>query len=115
VVSMYINFWQLGQALLIILGIALLIVLIIALVKLIKTISSVNSIINRNETNIDEVLTALPKTFNNFYEITDNVKDVTEVVVKTTASALGATESFQRYLVYIADILTIIKKIFSTK
>lgn len=112
---MFIDFWLLGQALLVILGIVLLIVLIIALLKLIKTISSVNSILNRNEKNIDEVFTVLPKTFNNLYEITDNVKDVTEVVVETAASALGATESFQRYLVYIADILAIVKKVFSTK
>jgi hypothetical protein len=43
---------------------------------------------------------------------TDNIKDVTEVVVQTTATAVGATESLEKYLVYIVDILTIIKKIF---
>ena len=57
----------------------------------------------------------LPKTFKNLYEVTDNIKDVTEVVVQTTATAVGATESFEKYLVYIVDILTIIKKIFSNK
>jgi len=112
---MFIDFWILGQALLVILGIVLITVLIIALLKLIKTVSSVNVILARNDKNIDEVLNVIPKTINNLYEITDNVKDVTEVVVETAASALGATESFQRYLVYIADILTIVKKIFSTK
>ena len=110
---MYIDFFQLGQALLTILGISVLIILIIVMLKLIKTISNVNLIIKKNESNIDAVLTSLPKTFKNVNEITDNVKDVTEVVLETTASALEATESFQRYLVYIADILTIIKKVFS--
>ena len=112
---MYVDILKLGQGLLIILGITLLIVLIIGLIKLIRTISSVNLIIKKNEDNIDEILSVLPKTFNNWFEITDNVKDVTEVIVKTTATALGSTESFQRYLVYIVDILTIIKNIFSKK
>ncbi|MFT5872682.1 MAG: putative PurR-regulated permease PerM [Clostridium sp.] len=112
---MYVDFFKLGQGILIFLGIIILIILIIVLLKVISTISSVNSIIKKNEDNIDEILSALPKTFKNWYELTDNIKDVTEVVVQTTANALGATESFEKYLVYIKDILTIIKKIFLNK
>ncbi|MCB2360449.1 hypothetical protein [Clostridium estertheticum] len=109
------DFFKLGQGLLIFLGIIIMIILIVGLLKLIKTITSVNSIIMRNEDDIEEILSVLPKTFKNWFEITDNVKDVTEVVVEKTASALKSTESFQKYLVYIVDILTIAKNIFSTK
>jgi Na+-transporting methylmalonyl-CoA/oxaloacetate decarboxylase gamma subunit len=112
---MYVNFPLLGQGLLIFLGITTLVILIILLLKLIKTISTVNSIIKRNEESIDEVLIVLPKTINNLHEVTDNIKDVSEVIVQTTATAVGATESLERYFVYIVDILTIIKKIFSNK
>lgn len=112
---MMIDIFKLGQGLLILLGLTLLVILIIGLLKLIKTITSVNLIIKKNEDNIDKMLDILPKTFDNCFEITDNVKDVTEVVVKTTANALESTESFHRYLVYIADILTIIKNIFYKK
>jgi len=47
-------------------------------------------------------------------ETTDNVKAVTGVVVKTTTRPLNSTTSFQRYLVYIVDILNIIKNILPT-
>jgi len=48
-------------------------------------------------------------------ETTDNVKAVTGVVVKTTTRPLNSTTSFQRYLVYIVDILNIIKNILPNK
>ncbi|MBU3158212.1 hypothetical protein KPL37_00300 [Clostridium frigoris] len=91
------------------------IILIVGLLKLIKTITSVNSIIKKNEDDIEEIISILPKTFKNWFEITDNVKDVTEVVVEKTASVLKSTDSLQKYLVYIVDILTIVKNIFSSK
>ena len=112
---MYVNFFKLGEGLLIFLGIIIMIILIVGLLKLIKTITSVNSIIKRNEDDIEEILSVLPKTFKNWFEITDNVKDVTEVVVEKTASVLKSTDSLQKYLVYIVDILTIIRNIFSSK
>ncbi|MCB2293963.1 hypothetical protein LGK95_10575 [Clostridium algoriphilum] len=109
------DIFKLGQGILVFLGLTILILLIIGLLKLIKTLSSVNLIIKKNENNINEILSTLPKTFKNWFEITDNVKDVSEVVVKATASSLRSTESFQRYLVYMVDISHIIKNIFSTK
>ncbi|HEY8804331.1 MAG TPA: hypothetical protein VIM42_04350 [Clostridium sp.] len=112
---MYVDIFKLGQGVLIFLGLTILILLIIGLLKLIITLSSVNLMIKKNENNINEILSTLPKTFKNWYEITDNVKDVTNVVVKKTASSLKSTESFQRYLVYIMDILNIKKNIFPNK
>jgi hypothetical protein len=114
---MYIDIFKLGQIILILLGIILLVLLIIILFKFIKTISRVNSIITKNEINIDEVLSTLPKTIINLYDIAGNVKDVTAVVVKiTTASDLKVTGPFQRYIVDIVDILTtIIKNISSNE
>ena len=58
---MYVNFFKLGEGLLIFLGIILLIILIVGLLKLIKTITSVNSIIKRNEDDIDEILSIFQK------------------------------------------------------
>ena len=112
---MYVDIFKLGQGLLITLSIAILIILIIVLLKLIKAISKVTSIIKKNEDNIDGILSTLPKTAKNLHEISDNVKVVTDAAVKTTAGALEATESFQRYLIYIVDILNLAKKIFSNK
>lgn len=114
---MYIDIFKLGQIILILLGIILLVLLIVILFKFIKTISSVNSIIRKNEINIDDLLSTLPKTIKNMCDITGNVKDVTAVVVKTTtASDLKPTGPFQRYIVDIVDILTtIIKNISSNE
>jgi len=112
---MYVDFFKTGQGILIFLGIVILVILIVGLLKLIKTISSVNFIIKKNEDSIDEILSVLPKTFGNLYEVTDNLKNVSEVVVQTTATAVGASESLEKYLIYIVDILSILKKIFSNK
>jgi hypothetical protein len=101
VILMLVDIFKVGQGLLIFLGIAILVMLIILLFKLIKTISSVNIIMKKNEDNI--------------YQITDNIKDVTEVAMEVTASALDGAKSFQRYLLYIVDITTILKKIFTDK
>ena len=60
---MYVDFFKLGQGILIFLGIIILIILIIGLLKLIKTISSVNSIIKKNEESIDEILSCFTKNF----------------------------------------------------
>lgn len=115
VILMYIDIFKLGQIILILLGIILLVLLIVILFKFIKTISSVNSIIRKNEINIDELLSNLPKTIKNLCDITDNVKDVTAVVVKTTtASNFKSTGPFQKYIVDIVDILTTIIKTVSS-
>lgn len=112
---MFIDIFKLGQVLLILLGIILLVLLIVVLFKFIKTISSVNSIIRKNEINIDALLSNLPRTIKNLCDITDNVKDVTAVVVKTTTTSdFKSTGHFQKYIVNIVDILTTIIKTVSS-
>ena len=95
-----------------ILGAVALVLLIMVLFKLFKILSKVNTLMEKNEKNIDEVLTSLPKATNNFLELSDNLKGVGEVITETTATALETKEHFEDYVSIFKDIFIIIKKVF---
>jgi len=95
-----------------VLGAAALILLIMVLLKLFKLLSKVNSLMERNEKNIDDVLVSLPKATNNFLELSDNLRDVGEVITETTATAIETKEHIEDYISIFKDVFMIAKKVF---
>ena len=109
---MYITLYDLGLGILFILGAAALVLLIIVLLKLFKVLSRFNGLMERNEKHIEEVLVSLPKATNNFLELSDNLKDVGEVITETTATAIETKENIEDYISIFKDIYMIVKKVF---
>jgi len=110
---MYISLYSLALGILFILGTIALIILIMVLIKLFKVLSRANGIIEKNEKNLDEMLTSLPKVTNNFLELSDDLKAVGEVLTETTATAIETKENIEDYMVIFKDILKIVKTIFT--
>jgi len=110
---MYVNLFSLGFGILFILGTIALIILIMVLVKLFKFLSRINGLLERNQKNMDEILTSLPKAAKNFLELSDDLKAVGEVLTETTATAIVTKEHVEDYMEVFMDILKIIKKVFA--
>jgi len=110
---MYINLSSLGFGILFVLGTVALVILIMVLIKLFKVLSRLNGLIVRNEKNMDEILTSLPKATKNFLELSDDLKSVGEVLTETTATAIVTKEHIEDYMDFFTDILKIVKKVFA--
>ena len=110
---MYISLFSLSLGILFVLGTITLVILIMVLVKLFKVLSRVNGLIERNEKNMDQILVSLPKATENFLELSGNLKAVGEVLTETTATAIETKENIQDYMDIFADILKIVKTVFS--
>ena len=57
----------------------------------------------------------MPEVAENFTEISDNLKDVTEVITDTTADFIVAKERVKSNVEIAADILSIIKSVIANK
>ena len=110
---MYISLFSLAFVILFILGVVALVILIMVLIKLFSFLTRVNGLMERNEKNIDEILISLPKATDNFLELSSDLKAVGEVLTETTATAIETKENIQDYMDIFADILKIIKTVFS--
>ncbi|MBU3206024.1 hypothetical protein KPL33_03400 [Clostridium algidicarnis] len=109
---MYVTFSGLGYTILGILAAAALIYLIMALNKLSKVLARVDKILGENELNINKVTNYLPKASQNIAEITDNIKDISEVLTTTTADAIDIKEDVEGYLITLKEIISIVKNVF---
>ena len=87
-------------------SITAIIYLIIVLHKFSILITSVNSLIVSNKKNIDKLCSDIP-------EITENLKDVSEVITETTADVLVAKDNLLSNVEIIKDIMNIILSVFS--
>lgn len=103
-----INLYGLFIGLLSIIGAIALVYLIITLVKVGKLLTNINNFFEKNENNLDATIT-------NIKEISDNFKDVSEVVTETTADAIVMKESILENLSSISDIIAIILNVFKGK
>jgi F0F1-type ATP synthase membrane subunit b/b' len=110
---MYISLSSLCFGVLFVLGTIALIILIMVLIKLFVFLKRVDGIIERNEKNVDEMLTSLPKATKNFLELSDDLKAVGEVITETTATAIETKEHIGDYMDIFKDVLKIIKTIFA--
>jgi len=110
---MYISLDSLFFGILFVLGTIALVVLIIVLIKLYKFISRINGLVERNEKNMDKILTSLPKATENFLALSDDLKAVGEVLTETTATAIETKEHIDDYMDIFMDILKIVKTVFT--
>ena len=112
---MYISIENLFFAILGILGGIALVYIIITLIKLGRLITNMNDVISSNRNNIDKLCESLPVVSRNIIEISDNVKDVSEVVTEATAEVIVAKDNITSNIGTIKDILNIIVSIFTKK
>ena len=110
---MYISLDSLFFGILFVLGTIALVVLIIVLIKLYKFISRINGLVERNEKNMDKILTSLPKATENILALSDDLKAVGEVLTETTATAIETKEHIDDYMDIFMDILKIVKTVFT--
>ena len=103
-----VNIFDIFWAIIGILGAKALIYLIITLVNLIKVLKNVNSLIEQNKKNLDTTL-------DNVAHISENAKDISDVVTETTADVIVAKENLTSQLDTVKDIINIILSVFNKK
>ena len=92
--------------------ICILVLGIIFLLKLNKTISNVLEILENNKKNIEYTCDKLPVVSKNMVEITDNIKDISEVATDFTADAIVTKENIINNYDMVKEIFKIIKSVF---
>ncbi|SHJ70599.1 hypothetical protein SAMN02745227_00510 [Anaerobranca californiensis DSM 14826] len=112
---MYISLTDLAWFILFSFAVAISVLLIIALANVIGTIKKINTILEKNENNINETLSTLPKVMDNVHQSTEVIKDglfktedtidaLTTTVFNTTHSVHNKTETFLNYIVIVAEL-----------
>lgn len=109
---MYISLQNLFTGIIFLLGIAVLVLAFIVLIKLNKTINSILEILEKNKKNIDDTCSKLPIVSKNMIEITDNIKDISEVATEFTADAIVTKESIINNYDMMKEIFKIVKAVF---
>ena len=109
---MYISLNQLFTFITFLLLVILLVLAIIVLFKLSKVVSSVFELIENNKKNIDMTCNELPSISKNIVEITDNVKDISEVATEFTADAIVTKENIINNYEILKEVLKIVKSVF---
>ena len=89
--------------------ICILVLGIIFLLKLNKTISNILEILENNKKNIEYVCDKLPIISKNMVEITDNIKDISEVATDFTADAIVTKENIINNYDIVKEIFKIVK------
>ena len=100
---MYIEIHDLFFGIIGIAGVIAIIYLIIVLHKFSNLISNINNLIVSNKENIDKLCGDIP-------EITENLKDVSEVITETTADVIVAKDNLLSNVEVIKDIMNNILK-----
>ena len=110
---MYISLHNLFTGIIFLLLIGILVLGIIVLIKLNKTINNILEILEKNKKNIEDTCSKLPIVSKNMIEITDNIKDISEVATEFTADAIVTKENIINNYDMIREIFKIVKSIFS--
>ena len=103
-----INLNTLLLTIIVVVSVIALIYLILALRKLIMLIDTINTTLKDNKTNLDS-------TIQNLNGISENVKDIIDVAVETTAEAIVMKDGIVNQLDTIKDIINIIVGVFFKK
>ena len=94
------------------LGCIALIYIIITLSNLNKLIKNSNELVVDNKNNIRNSLLKLPEVISNFNEVSEIVKDITEVATDVTADFIVTKENMKSNIEVVTEILNILKSIF---
>lgn len=105
-----------------IIGCVALIFLIKLIINLLSTVKNLNSVLDKvnivlddNTGNITKSISKLPKLVDDFGQVGENVRDVSEVVTDVAADIIVTKESVKGNFELLSEILTIVKSIFSSK
>lgn len=109
---MYISLNNLFTGIIFLLLIVILLVGIIVLIKLNKITNNVLEILENNKKNINDTCNKLPVVSKNIVEITDNIKDISEVATDFTADAIVTKENIINNYDMLKEIFKIIKSVF---
>lgn len=109
---MYISLHNLFTGIIFLLLIGILVLGIIVLIKLNKTINNILEILEKNKKNIEDTCSKLPIVSKNMIEITDNIKDISEVATEFTADAIVTKENIINNYDMIREIFKIVKSVF---
>lgn len=94
------------------LGCIALIYIIITLSNLKKLIKNSNELVIDNKNNIRNSLLKLPEVISNFNDVSENMKDITEVATDVTADFIVTKENMKSNIEVVTEILNILKSIF---
>ena len=94
------------------LGCIALIYIIITLSNLNKLIKNSNELVIDNKNNIRNSLLKLPEVISNFNDVSENMKDITEVATDGTADFIVTKENMKSNIEVVTEILNILKSIF---
>ena len=94
------------------LGCIALIYIIITLSNLNKLIKNYNELVIDNKNNIRNSLLKLPEVISNFNDVSENMKDITEVATDVTADFIVTKENMKSNIEVVTEILNILKSIF---
>ena len=94
------------------LGCIALIYIIITLSNLHKLIKNSNELVIDNKNNIRNSLLKLPELISNFNDVSENMKDITEVATDVTADFIVTKENMKSNIEVVTEILNILKSIF---
>ena len=94
------------------LGCIALIYIIITLSNLNKLIKNSNELVIDNKNNIRNSLLKLPEVKSNFNDVSENMKDITEVATDVTADFIVTKENMKSNIEVVTEILNILKSIF---
>ena len=94
------------------LGCIALIYIIITLSNLNKLIKNSNELVIDNKNNIRNSLLKLPEVISNFNDVSEIMKDITEVATDVTADFIVTKENMKSNIEVVTEILNILKSIF---
>ena len=94
------------------LGCIALIYIIITLSNLNKLIKNSNELVIDNKNNIRNSLLKLPEVISNFNDVSEKMKDITEVATDVTADFIVTKENMKSNIEVVTEILNILKSIF---
>ena len=94
------------------LGCIALIYIIITLSNLNKLIKNSNELVIDNKNNIRNSLLKLPEVISNFNDVSENMKDITEVATDVPADFIVTKENMKSNIEVVTEILNILKSIF---
>lgn len=77
-----------------------------------KLVKNANELVEENKAAINSSIKRMPKVVANCSQITENVKDVSEVATDMTAEFLVKKESMESNFQVVTDIFTILKSVF---
>lgn len=109
---MYISLNNLFTGMIYLILIAVLIFGFIVLLKLNKVITITLEILENNKKNINATCNELPIISKNIIEITDNIKDISEVATEFTADAIVTKENIVNNYEIVKEVLRILKSVF---